>query len=176
MQRLAQQVWDVVGVKYGRLYLPAYMDFHLSCYVWITSLEEQRGSSLPAADDHADGNGANGGNGETATPFASSLELSLEAVDLTDAWDSCVADWRSDTDEALRIAGQRSLHLDLLCDSIFELIDVYTPTLLERQYVSYMRLLTRQITSGSGNKHGRPQAMRFRWHRTSLAGQRKVPA
>ena len=40
----------------------------------------------------------------------------------------------------------RSLHFDSFRDSVFELIDMYTTTTDEKQYVGYMRKLVEQIS------------------------------
>ena len=72
-----------------------------------------------------------------------------------------VARRRADTEEVLAKYGTRTLHLDAFRDSVFELIDMYTPTTDERQYVGYMRQLFHQIAIVDAN--GKPVRWRHPW-------------
>ena len=74
--------------------------------------------------------------------------VAAEETDLLDAFDSGIADWRSDTEDALALVHKRELHFHLFRDSIFELIDLYTPTTDAKQYIGYMRVLFDSISKG----------------------------
>ena len=117
VQVLVETLWAVAAPKgeTPRMALKSYMDYHLSCYHFITSIDEDS-----AADD--------------------------EGVDLFDAWETAVRDWRADTAEMIRTYHAPTLHFDSFRDSVFQLIDLYTDTLDTRQYVGYMRRLVEEIT------------------------------
>lgn len=128
--KLVESAWEACGPVMGRITLPLYMDYHLSCYRYI---QEKEGMAR---------------NGK---------------VDLMDAWECAVSDWLTDSEDSVKQVNKRVLHFELFRDSIFQLIDLYTPTLEERQYVKYLHILVNAVTVTKG---GRPREIRFRWHKT----------
>jgi hypothetical protein len=88
-------------------------------------------------------------------------------IDCIEAWDAAIADWLSDTEEAFRTVKHRSLHLDLFRDSVFELIDMYTPTTDPNQYLVYLRTLISEITSR--NETTTQLQIRHQWQRQPQA-------
>ena len=52
-----------------------------------------------------------------------------EDIDRHDAWESAIEDYQHDTEKTLNLYGTRALHFDSFADALFELIDLYTPTL-----------------------------------------------
>ena len=51
---------------------------------------------------------------------------------------AAMQDWESDTEATLRTWKTRALHFEGFRDSVFELIDHYSPTLSPKQYVGYL--------------------------------------
>ena len=135
INNLVGQLWSIAVKRGVRMHLRDYMDFHLSCYFFVTAVEENCD-----VDD---------------------LRYDSEAIDVFDCWENAILDWRADTEEALELYGNRSLHYDSFRDSVFELIDMYTTTTDEKQYIGYMRKLVRQIGVVEGR--GR-SAVATRWH------------
>ena len=80
-----------------------------------------------------------------------------DEVDLIDAYGAAIDDWTSDTQDALEKVRKRELHFQLFRDSIFELIDLYTPSTDSKQYIGYTRSLVQQIKLNG--------ALRFTWPR-----------
>ena len=65
---------------------------------------------------------------------------------LTDRMCMCAPqDWLTDTAEVFKEYHSRTLHLDAFHDSVFELVDMYTITTDEDQYIGYMRKLIKSI-------------------------------
>ena len=89
-----------------------------------------------------------------------------DAVDLIEAFDSAVMDWVGDTEDSLSQVGRRELHFELFRDSIFELIDLYTPTTDWKQYLGYLKVLVRAI---SVERDGKPR-LRHSWSALGKAG------
>ena len=75
VQALVETLWTIAAPKgeTPRMALKSYMDYHLSCYHFITSIDQEE-------DDDGDD----------------------EGVDLFDAWETAVRDWRADTTAASR--------------------------------------------------------------------------
>ena len=133
-----------VGVKRGvRMDLKAYMDYHLSCYYFVTAMDEQV-TVDKLQDDH---------------------------VSLYEAWENALCDWKEDTQDMLKKYNNRSLHFDSFRDSVFELIDLYTPTTDEKQYVGYLKRLMRQICVVDGK--GVPTSWRRTWPKVKVAKDAK---
>lgn len=83
------------------------------------------------------------------------------SIDLIDAWESAIDDWISDTQGSLDHVQKRVLHFQLFRDSIFELVDLYTPTLDGERYVAYLKVLIKAITVTRGGT----REIRHRWHK-----------
>ena len=66
-----------------------------------------------------------------------SLPLCLQAA---------LQDWQSDTEVMLKLWKTRALHFEGFRDSVFELIDFYSPTLNPKQYVGYLKVLIKEVT------------------------------
>ena len=129
--QIVEDLWHSCFLYRYRLHLDGYMDFHLSCFHYITAKDEE----VPQ---------------EEATYY----------VDLFEAWDAAVVDWLDDTEGAFQTLGVRSLHFDLFRDSIFELIDMYTTTLEQKQYIKYTKVLAKGLTS---KKKAKSAKMRYTW-------------
>lgn len=123
---LVEEAWQACQPELGRISLSSYLDYHLSCYHYIQSMED---SQAP--------------------------------IDLIDAFESGIADWISDTEEALKTEKKRVLYFQLFRDSLFELIDLYTPTVDGEKYVGYLKVLVRRVTVCKGGK----REIRHRWHK-----------
>ena len=82
-----------------------------------------------------------------------------------EAWENALCDWMEDSEAMLKTYGSRTLHFDSFRDSVFELIDLYTPTTDEKQYVGYMRKLVRQIATVTAS--GAPAKWRHAWPKAS---------
>ena len=83
-----------------------------------------------------------------------------DQVDLVEAFDNAITDWLEDTSATLQNIGKRELAFDGFKDSIYELVDLYTPTLDEKQYVKYFKLLLKQCTkTDSAGK----RVLRYTW-------------
>lgn len=72
------------------------------------------------------------------------LEIIGEAdeFDVVDAFDAALDDWERDTDHG----ALPGIHQDAFIDSLFELVDVYTTTLKESEYIDFARLLKKHST------------------------------
>jgi hypothetical protein len=126
-----QKLWSMLQPVKARVQLPLYLDFHLSCYTYIS--------------------------GKEVPPTAPA------DIDLVEAWEAAMEDWQSDTEDALELVHKRELHFHLFRDSLFELIDLYTPTTNPKQYIAYMRSLIASITHG-----GR---VRYEWAKPQRRGE-----
>ena len=120
INHLVAQLWSIAVKRGVHPPLKDYMDYHRSCYFFVTSIEE----NCDVGD----------------------LDEDSPCIDLYDAWENGLLDWRSDTEAMLKTYGSRSLHFDSFRDSVFELIDMYTTTTDEKQYVGYMRKLVEQVS------------------------------
>jgi len=80
-----------------------------------------------------------------------------DEVDLIDAYGAAIDDWISDTQDSLEKVRKRELHFHLFRDSIFELIDLHTPSTDSKQYIGYTSALVQQIRLNG--------ALRFSWPR-----------
>lgn len=137
INNLVAQLWSI-GVKRGvRMTLKEYMDYHLSCYFFVTSIEEDC--------DVAD------------------LSFDSPCINLYDAWENALLDWRADTEEMQKMYGSRTLHFDSFRDSVFELVDMYTTTTDETQYIGYMRKLVQQISASAKPGSRKPTSWRNPW-------------
>ena len=145
INKLVGQLW-ALGVRRGaRMDLRGYMDYHLSCFHFVTSMEEQ----VDLREVHT-------------------------LVDLYEAWEHALCDWTQDTADVLARYGTRTLHYDSFRDSVFELIDLYTPTTDEKQYIGYLRRLVKKIAIVDAN--GAPTAWRHPWPPKLAAGKRLAAA
>lgn len=117
IQECVSKLW-AIGVKghAQRMNLQSYMNYHLSVYYFVAALEQ--GLAVCALD---------------------------EEIDLYEAWDTAISDWRSDTHAVAHLKSQ-TLHFDAFRDSVFELIDMYTTTTKPKQYIGYMRRLVKKIS------------------------------
>ena len=136
---LISALWGVAVKRGVRMDLKAYMDYHLSCYYFVTAMD---------------------GNEEVST-------LDKASISLCDAWENAICDWVEDTELMKKQYGNRSLHYDSFRDSVFELIDLYTPTTDEKQYVGYLRRLVRQISVVDAR--GVPLSWRHQWPKGKVA-------
>ena len=141
INRIISQLWTIGTRRGARMDLRAYMDFHRSCFFFVSAIEEQM-----TVDD--------------VEPLVEPFE----------AWENGVCDWKQDTETMLELYGSRTLHFDSFRDSVFELIDLYTPTTDEKQYIGYLRKLVRQIAVVDGN--GVPIRWRHPW--SSANGAKKL--
>ena len=133
INNLVAQLWGLSVKRLGmRMTLRDYMDYHLSCFYFVTAMEEGK-----------------------------PIEQVGDSIDLFFAWENAVCDWLSDTDECLKKYGNRSLHFDSFRDSVFELIDLYTPTTDSAQYVGYLKQLIKQIAAT--DSAGTPLRWRHPW-------------
>ena len=98
INHLVAQLWSIAVKRGVRMTLKDYMDYHRSCYFFVTSIEEN--CDVGDLDDDS------------------------PCIDLYDAWENGLLDWRSDTDDMVKMYGSRSLHFDSFRDSVFELIDL----------------------------------------------------
>lgn len=95
INKLVSQLWTL-GVRRGvRMDLRSYMDFHLSCFHFVTAIEEK-----------------------------TSVDETDMCINTYEAWENAVMDWRQDTADILATYGTRTLHFDSFRDSVFELIDL----------------------------------------------------
>ena len=136
---LISALWGVAVKRGVRMDLKAYMDYHLSCYYFVTAMDA---------------------NEEVST-------LDKASISLCDAWENAICDWVEDTELMKKQYGNRSLHYDSFRDSVFELIDLYTPTTDEKQYVGYLRRLVRQISVVDAR--GVPLSWRHQWPKGKVA-------
>ena len=90
-----------------------------------------------------------------------------ESVDLVEAWDIAIQDWVSDTEELFDVNNRRELDFGLFRESVFELIDLYTPTTDQVQYIAYMKLLVKATTT---HKDGGIQ-LRYTWPKPRRNGK-----
>ena len=65
-----------------------------------------------------------------------------EYFDAIDAFEEAMLDWERDTDHGSLPA----IHQEALEDSLFEVIDLYTETLSEKDYIEFARLLNKECT------------------------------
>ena len=68
-------------------------------------------------------------------------------MDLFDAWETAINDWRGDTDEVRSTYKATTLHYDAFRDSVFEIIDLHTTTTKASQYIGYLKLLVSEVTT-----------------------------
>ena len=65
-----------------------------------------------------------------------------EYFDAIDAFEEAMLDWERDTDQGSLPA----IHQEAFLDSLFEVVDLYTETLREKDYIEFARLLNKQCT------------------------------
>ena len=126
VQTLVEALWSTAVPKgeVPRMYLHQFLDYHLSIYHFLTELEAEE------EEDEED----------------EEVERDLE-VDLYDAWETAMRDWRSDTAQVVSTYRTEALHIDAFRDSVYELIDLHTDTLDGRQYIGYLKKLVDEITT-----------------------------
>lgn len=74
------------------------------------------------------------------------LEQEEEEFDESDVWESGMSDWKDDA------KGQDLLHYDVFFDSVFELADLYTESVDEKDYIAFLQVLFTEAT-----KPGKPK-------------------
>lgn len=177
---MVERIWNACDPERGRICLKTYMDFHLSCYHYIADKEGEAVDHIDAWDNAvADWMG----DTEEALQLVQKRELHFELfrssvfelIGKSHSGTPFVASLNARTFSRRSASLLLSLSFSLVCahpcpatlTSASHLSptpctaasDLYTPTLDSKQYVSYLRLLSRAVTK---EVDGKPQ-LRHTW-------------